>query len=192
MAGTAFRARDPIKVVDELEWLKNEQKAGTFSFYDDAFTYDQKRAITICEEIKKRRIGIPWDCQTRVDRISKEVLVKMREADCQLVSFGAESGCQKILDAVNKKTTIEQNEKAIKLAKDVGLSVAMSVVIGYPGETDRNPKTNLQLYQKSQTRLCLLMLGNSISWNCSSKYIRGIGMANFVRMGSLRHAGTSL
>jgi anaerobic magnesium-protoporphyrin IX monomethyl ester cyclase len=135
MVGKAFRARDPNLVVDELEWLKNVHDAGAFSFYDDAFTYDMQRAITICEEIKKRNIGVPWDCQTRVDRISKEILVKMRDADCQLVSFGAESGCQAILDSVNKKTTIEQNEKAVKLAKDVGLSVAMSVIIGYPGET---------------------------------------------------------
>jgi radical SAM superfamily enzyme YgiQ (UPF0313 family) len=158
MVGTEFRARDPIKVVDELEWLKNEQKAGTFSFYDDAFTYDQKRAIAICEEIKKRHIGIPWDCQTRVDRISKEVLVKMKEADCQLVSFGAESGCHKILDAVNKKTTIEQNEKAVKLAKSVGLSVAMSVVIGYPGETVDSLKQTFSFIKRAKPDYVYLCL----------------------------------
>jgi anaerobic magnesium-protoporphyrin IX monomethyl ester cyclase len=158
MAGTAFRARDPNKVVDELEWLKNEQKAGTFSFYDDAFTYDQTRAIKICEEIKKRHIGIPWDCQTRVDKISREVLVKMRDAGCQLVSFGAESGCQKILDAVNKKTTIEQNEKAVKLAKDVGLSVAMSVVIGYPGETAETLEQTFRFIKRAKPDYVYLCL----------------------------------
>ena len=150
MIGAAFRPRDPIKVADELEWLKNSQNAGTFSFYDDAFTYDPGRAVKICEEIKKRRIGIPWDCQTRVDRISREVLEKMKAADCQLVSFGAESGCQKILDAVNKKTTVEQNEKAIKLAKDVGLSVAMSVVIGYPGETPESLQQTLGFIRRAK------------------------------------------
>jgi radical SAM superfamily enzyme YgiQ (UPF0313 family) len=158
MIGAGFRARDPIKVADELEWLKNEQKAGTFSFYDDAFTYDQSRAIKICEEIKKRRIGIPWDCQTRVDRISREVLEKMKAADCQLVSFGAESGCQKILDAVNKRTTVEQNEKAIKLAKDVGLSVAMSVVIGYPGETPESLQQTLGFINRAKPDYVYLCL----------------------------------
>ena len=158
MVGTAFRARDPNKVVDELEWLKNEQKAGTFSFYDDAFTYDQRRAIKICDEIRKRRIGIPWDCQTRVDRISREVLVKMKEADCQLVSFGAESGCQKILDAVNKRTTVEQNEKAIKLAKEVGLSVAMSVVIGYPSETAESLQQTFSFIKRAKPDYVYLCL----------------------------------
>ncbi len=158
MVGAEFRARDPTKVADELEWLKNEHKAGTFSFYDDAFTYDQNRAIKICEEITKRKIGIPWDCQTRVDRISREVLVKMKEADCQLVSFGAESGCQKILDAVNKRTTIEQNEKAVKLARDVGLSVAMSVVIGYPGETAESLKQTFSFIKKAKPDYVYLCL----------------------------------
>ena len=158
MIGAGFRARDPIKVVDELEWLKNEQKAGTFSFYDDAFTYDQNRAVKICEEIKKRRIGIPWDCQTRVDRISREVLEKMKAADCQLVSFGAESGCQKILDAVNKRTTVAQNEAAIKLAKDVGLSVAMSVVIGYPGETAESLQQTLGFIKRAKPDYVYLCL----------------------------------
>ena len=184
MVGAAFRARDPNKVVDELEWLKNEQKAGTFSFYDDAFTYDQKRAIAICEEIKKRRIDIPWDCQTRVDKISKEVLVKMKDAGCQLVSFGAESGCQKILDAVNKRTTIEQNEKAVKLAKEVGLSVAMSVVIGYPGETAETLQQTFSFIKRAKPDYVYLCLATpypgtalrstleELGWSISSDWSR--------------------
>ena len=150
MVGKPFRARDPNLVVDELEWLRDVHRASAFSFYDDAFTYDKQRAIEICEEIKKRNIGVPWDCQTRVDRISEEILVKMRDADCQLVSFGAESGCQKILDSINKKTTIEQNERAVKMAKKVGLSVAMSVIIGYPGETPETLKQTFAFVRRTK------------------------------------------
>lgn len=151
MAGKMFRARDPYKVVDEFEWLVNTHGAGAVSFYDDAFTYDTQRAIKICEEIKKRKLDVPWDCQTRVDRISEEALIKMRDANCQLVSFGAEAGCQKILNAVNKKTTIEQNEKAIKMAKKVGgLSVAMSVIIGYPGETPETLKQTFNFIRRTK------------------------------------------
>jgi anaerobic magnesium-protoporphyrin IX monomethyl ester cyclase len=159
MAGKMFRARDPYSVVDEFEWIVNTHGAGAVSFYDDAFTYDKKRAIKICEEIKKRKIGVPWDCQTRVDRISEEVLVKMRDADCQLVSFGAEAGCQKILNAVNKRTTIEQNEKAVKMAKKVGgLSVAVSVIIGYPGETPETLKQTFNFIRRTKPDYVYLCL----------------------------------
>jgi anaerobic magnesium-protoporphyrin IX monomethyl ester cyclase len=158
MVGKMFRARSPNNVADELEWLRDVHGAGAFSFYDDAFTYDENRAIKICEEIKKRNIGVPWDCQTRVDKISKEILVKMRDADCQLVSFGAESGCQTILDSVKKRTTIEQNERAVKLAKEVGLSVAMSVIIGYPGETTDTLKQTFDFIRRTNPDYVYLCL----------------------------------
>ncbi|PVX26838.1 MAG: B12-binding domain-containing radical SAM protein, partial [Candidatus Bathyarchaeum sp.] len=118
--GRPFRARSPKNVVDELEWLRDEHGADAFSFYDDTFTLDKNRAVKICEDIKNRKLGIPWDCQTRVSTVSEEMLKIMRDANCQQVFFGVESGCQTILDAVHKGTSVEQNKKAIKLAKDAG------------------------------------------------------------------------
>jgi len=148
--GKGFRARSPKNVVDELEWLRDVHGADAFSFYDDTFTLDKKRALKICEEIKNREIGIPWDCQTRVSTVSKEMLAKMREANCQQVFFGVESGCQKILDAVNKGTTVEQNTAAIKLAKKAGLFVAVSVMVGYPGETRDMLEQTIDLLRKAE------------------------------------------
>lgn len=150
MFGKAFRARRPENIVDELEWLRDVHGADAFSFYDDTFTLDKKRALKICEEIRNREIGLPWDCQTRVSVVSEEILLKMREANCQQVFFGVESGCQKILDAVNKGTTVEQNEKAIRLAKDAGLFVSVSVMIGYPGETKEMLQETIDLIRKAE------------------------------------------
>jgi anaerobic magnesium-protoporphyrin IX monomethyl ester cyclase len=148
MAGKRFRARSPKNVVDELEWLRDTYGADAFTFQDETFTYDEKRVFEICEEIKKRKIGLPWNCQTRVDHVSKEVLAKMREAKCQLVSFGVESGSQKILDAMKKGTTVEQNERAVRWAKEVGLDVSISVVMGYPGETTDTLKLTMDFIRK--------------------------------------------
>lgn len=175
MAGKDFRARNPIKVVDELEWLKKEHNPGAFSFYDDAFTYDRERAVQICEEMIKRKINIPWDCQTRVDRISKEILVKMRAAGCQLVSFGAESGCQKILDSVNKKTTIELNEKAIKMAKEAGISAAMSIIIGYPGETKETLQQTYDFIRRTKPDYVYLCLATPYPGTAFSDYLEELG-----------------
>jgi len=148
--GKTFRARSPKNVVDELEWLRDVHGADAFTFYDDTFTLDKRRIFKICEEIKNREIGLPWDCQTRVDQVSKEILVKMREANCQQVFFGVESGSQKILDAVKKGTSIEQNEKAIRWAKDAGLFVAVSVIIGYPCETTDTLKQTIDFIRKTE------------------------------------------
>jgi anaerobic magnesium-protoporphyrin IX monomethyl ester cyclase len=149
MCGKRFRTRSPKKVVDELEWLRDVHGADVFAFYDDTFTFDIKRVYEICEEMKNRGFKLPWDCRTRVDRISKEVLSKMRDTNCQLIHFGVESGSQKMLSAMKKGTTVEQNERAIRWTKEVGISVAISVVVGYPGETADMLKQTFDFIRKT-------------------------------------------
>lgn len=150
MCGRRFRTRSPKNVVDEVEWLRDTHGADAFTFYDDTFTFDRKRALEICKEMKNRNVDLPWDCRTRVDQVSKEDLAKMRAANCQLIHFGVESGSQKMLDAMKKGTTVEQNERAIMWAKEVGISVAVSVVVGYPGETAHMLKQTLDFIRKTE------------------------------------------
>jgi anaerobic magnesium-protoporphyrin IX monomethyl ester cyclase len=148
--GKQYRVRSAKNIGDELELLKNKYHADSFTFYDDTLTLEKKRIFEICDEIKTRKIDIPWDCQTRVDQISEEVLAKMKSTNCQQVFFGVESGCQSILDAVKKRTTIEQNEKAIKMAKKAGLFVAISIIIGYPNETAEMRTQTLDFIRRSE------------------------------------------
>jgi anaerobic magnesium-protoporphyrin IX monomethyl ester cyclase len=150
MCGKRFRTRSPENVVNELEWLKSTYGADAFAFYDDTFTFDRKRAVEICEEMKKRNVDLPWDCRTRVDQVSKRVLAVMRDSNCLLVHFGVESGNQKMLDAMKKGTTVEQNAKAIRWAKEVGILVAISVVLGYPGETPEMLKQTLDFIRRTE------------------------------------------
>ena len=158
MFGKTYRMRSVKNVVDEIEGLRDKYGADAFTFYDDAFTYDMQRALRICEEIKKRKIELPWNCQSRVDNVSKETLVKMREAGCEMVYMGVESGCQEILDAVGKNTSIQQNEKAIKWARDAGMFVIISLVIGYPGETTDTLEQTFDLVRRlkpDEVHLCV-------------------------------------
>jgi anaerobic magnesium-protoporphyrin IX monomethyl ester cyclase len=74
----------------------------------------------------------------------------MREANCQLVSFGVESGSQKILNSMKKRTTVEQNERAIAWAKEAGISVTISVIIGYPGETMDTLEQTLDFIRRTE------------------------------------------
>ena len=74
----------------------------------------------------------------------------MKETNCQQVFFGVESGCQTILDAVNKRTTVEQNEKAIRMAKEAGLFVSISIIIGYPDETKDMLRQTLDFIRRAE------------------------------------------
>ncbi len=148
--GKQYRVRSPQNIGHELELLKREYDADSFTFYDDTLTLDKKRLYDICDEIKSRKLNIPWDCQTRVDQISEEMFAKMKATNCQQVFFGAESGCQSVLKAVNKRTTVEQNEAAIKMAKKAGLFVAISIIIGYPGETVEMRKETFDFLRRAE------------------------------------------
>ena len=132
--GRKVRMRSPESVVNEMIWLVEDLKADAITFYDDTFTFSRERVEKICEEIIARGLDVPWDCQTRADCISPELLRKMRKAGCQVITIGVESASQNTLKAIGKGTTPEQNKKAVEMIKKAGITVVTSVIIGYPGE----------------------------------------------------------
>ena len=135
MFGRRYRMRSPKNVVYELEFLNKKYGAQQFTFYDDTFTVDQSRVQKICEEIQNRKLKIEWDCETRVDMVTKDLLQKMRKAGCLAVWFGVEAGSQRIIDAMGKGITLEKTKKAFKWAKESGLMTIASVILGFPDET---------------------------------------------------------
>ena len=150
MSGRGSRKRSPKNVVDEMEWLKDELGADAYTFHDPSFTFDNKWVGEICDEIISRKIDLPWDCTTRVDYVSKSVLAKMKQANCQIVGFGMESNSQKVLNAMRKGTTTQQNESAVLLAKEVGLPFGLFFIIGYPGETVETLKESLDFIRRAE------------------------------------------
>lgn len=172
MCGHPFRGRSPSKVVDELEWLRDEFHAGAFAFYDDTFTFDLKRAHAICDEMQKRKVDLPWDCRTRVDRVNKELLAKLKATNCQLIHFGVESGSPEMLKLMRKGTTVELNAQAIKWAKEAGISVAVSLVIGYPTETPEMLQQTIDFLYKTKPDYVYM---------CEAVPYPGTELANFIQ-----------
>ena len=76
MFGRRYRIRSPKNVVDELEFLNKTYNATQFTFCDDAFTVDQPRTEELCKEIRSRGLKIKWNCGTRVDMITKELVAQ--------------------------------------------------------------------------------------------------------------------
>ena len=135
MFGRRYRMRNPKKVADEIQFLNERYGANHLTFYDDTFTVDQSRVEEICEEIQNRKLKIEWDCETRVDMITKDLLQKMKKAGCIAVWFGVESGCQNVINSMEKSFNVAQTRRAFKWANEVGLMTVASVILGFPGET---------------------------------------------------------
>jgi len=148
MFGRRFRMRNPKNVVDELEYLHNTYGATNFTFCDDAFTVDQARTEELCEEIKRRKLKIKWNCGTRIDMLTKELLIKMKEAGCISVWSGVESGAQQILDAMEKGIHVEQTIRVFGWLRELGLKTAPNVILGFPGETKQTAWKTIKFVEK--------------------------------------------
>ena len=148
MHGRKYRMRSPKNVVDELEMLFKTYGMTKFTFCDDAFTVDQARTEELCSEILKRGLNIQWNCGTRVDMITKELLMKMKEAGCISVWFGVESGTQQVLDAMKKGITPELTIKVMGWVRELGLKPVPNVILGFPGETKKSAWETIKFVEK--------------------------------------------
>lgn len=149
--GPSYRERSPENVIEELELLRDKYGVRDVKFFDDVFTLNKKRLYKICDLIKERSIDMPWACLTRVDLVDKETLIKMKKARCWQVLFGIESGDQRILDLVGKRTTVDKNRKAVELAHEAGLSVRADYLFGVPGDDIESMKKTLDFAIKLNT-----------------------------------------
>ena len=148
MFGRKYRMRSPQKVVDELEFLYRKYGEDQYTFYDDAFTVSQARTEEICNEILKRGLKIKWDCETRVDMVTKDLLQKMKDAGCIAVWFGVEAGSEQVIEAMGKGISIQQTLNAFKWANEVGLMTVASMILGFPGETRETAMESIKLLKR--------------------------------------------
>jgi anaerobic magnesium-protoporphyrin IX monomethyl ester cyclase len=136
MFGRGYRTRSPKNVVDEIEMLHKKYGESQFTFYDDAFTVNRQNVMQMCSELKARNLKVNWDCETRVDYVDQELLQTMKDSGCLAVWYGVESGSEKILGQMNKKTKKDQIRAAFKMTQKAGMMVIASAIIGFPGETE--------------------------------------------------------
>ena len=133
--------------VEELELL-TQKGINFFYISDDTFTLKKSLVIEVCQKILARNLDITWVAISRVDRIDEEVLYWMRKAGCIQISFGVESGSEKIRQKLNKKFTTEQIIKAFELTRCYGILPRAYFIYGSPGETRQTIQESVKLMQK--------------------------------------------
>jgi radical SAM superfamily enzyme YgiQ (UPF0313 family) len=117
---------------------------------DDNFVLTKERTLEICDAFSSRGYhrNLPWQVATRVDSVDAEILGAMADAGCYLVSFGIESGVGRLLDAVDKGARVEQAETAVRLAKEAGLVVRATFILGLPGETREDSEATIRFARR--------------------------------------------
>lgn len=133
--GKKFRSRSPANVVDEIEELLYKYKIRDIAFMDDTFMLNKRRANDIAQEIEDRNLDVSFVASSRVDMVDYNLLKKLKHSGMSTLYYGVESGSQRILNLMKKGITLKQAEDAVCSAKDAGLNVLTSFILGYPGET---------------------------------------------------------
>jgi radical SAM superfamily enzyme YgiQ (UPF0313 family) len=132
--GKTHRRRKPACVVDELEWVISRYHPDVLWMADDVFTIHKGWLSQYAAEMKRRSLKIPFECISRADRMSPDVVDILAELDCFRIWIGSESGSQKILDAMQRGVTVEQVRNAVRLSKSRGIQTGMFLMWGYEGE----------------------------------------------------------
>jgi len=139
--GRKWRSRDPIKVVDEIEYLVKEYGIREIHFEDDNISLSKTRMATICDEIVNRKLDISWATPNgiSVNSLDRDIIAKMKKSGCYRLFLAIESGNQFVLDNIVKKGLSLEKVKAVNsILKDFDIEVNGCFVIGLPGETKSN------------------------------------------------------
>lgn len=135
------RFRSPENVIGEIEMCVKELGYDVFVFTDDTFTLDKKRAENFCREIIKKKLKIRWICETRANLVDKQLLSMMKRSGCVEISFGVESGSERIRnEVIQKNITDKELFRAFAICHDIGMLTNAFIMAGFPTETKNELK----------------------------------------------------
>jgi radical SAM superfamily enzyme YgiQ (UPF0313 family) len=145
--GRKIRWRSAEKFVEEVELLFRKG-VSFFYFSDDTFTLDPKRVIEICKRIIEKNLKISWYAISRVDHVDEEMLYWMRRAGCIQISYGVESGSEKIRKVLGKPVKTGQIQRAFTLTTRYGILSRAYFIYGAPGETWETVQETIDLMEE--------------------------------------------
>jgi anaerobic magnesium-protoporphyrin IX monomethyl ester cyclase len=153
--GQKWRSRSPRHVVDEIEMLASRFPQTPFTFIDDQFIGPGEKGKTnvldTVSEIQKRGLSIQFIVSCRVDAIEEDLFASLKAAGLKRVFLGVESGTQQGLDRLNKKTSVEQNKRALKILDAIGLEYTIAFIFFDPYSTMKTVKGNLEFLSDIRT-----------------------------------------
>ncbi len=146
--GQRYTARSAEGVAEEIAWLKAAYAPQHLWVTDDIFGLKPGWIEAFAAGLVARDSVLPFKCLMRADNVSRDVVAALRTAGCRTVWIGAESGSQRILDAMEKGTRVEQIETAARLLHEAGIEVCFFLQFGYPGETFADIELTLDMVRR--------------------------------------------
>ena len=133
--GKGLRKRSIESVLKEIKQGIERYGIKDFFFWAETFVVDKDYVAALCSAIIEEGLSISWTSNSRVDTVDASLLSLMARAGCWMISYGIESGSQKVLDEAQKGTSIEQAFNAVRSTREAGIKTVGHFILGLPGET---------------------------------------------------------
>ena len=143
--GQRYNSRSPQNVVTEMKWLKEHFAPDHIWFADDILGLKPNWIEKFANLLHENDAAIPFKCLQRADLVNEKTAPALAKAGCKTVWLGAESGSQKILDAMDKGDKVEDIYRAADLLQANGIEVGFFLQFGYPGETWEDVQMTLKM-----------------------------------------------
>lgn len=143
-----IRFRSIPNVIDEIRILNEKYGVTFFAMNDELFLFSKKRLFEFKDALEQNDLKIKYECQARVDIFNDEIAQCLKDSGCMFVNFGMESADQKVLDLMNKHTTVKQNTDAAKIARKHNIAYGLNILWGNIGDTEQSLKNDVRLIKE--------------------------------------------
>ena len=140
-----YRLKSPKRIVEDIKYYHNKFGINSFWFSHDAFTVDKKLVYAICDELERNNLNIRWRCTSRIDCLTEELILKMKNAGLVEIELGIETGSPRMQKIINKNLNLKKAEQTISFLLNNGLRVGLFFMYGFPEETEDDLNQTLEL-----------------------------------------------
>jgi anaerobic magnesium-protoporphyrin IX monomethyl ester cyclase len=148
--GRSFRPRSPESVAEEMALIQRAHKPDQIRIVDDVMGIDRDWVRAWHDALLEKGAVIPFECLSRVDLMDEEMARLLKDIGCRRIHFGAESGSQAVLNAMNKGITVQQIDRAADLCRQLDIETYFYMMVGYPGETWADLKRSVHLLRRTR------------------------------------------
>jgi radical SAM superfamily enzyme YgiQ (UPF0313 family)/ubiquinone/menaquinone biosynthesis C-methylase UbiE len=152
--GRKVRHHSVDRIIQEINILVNDYDAQEINLEADTITLNKTFLTSLCDALIDSGLArkVTWTCESRVDTVTEEMLRKMKAAGCWQISYGVESGSQRLLDLIQKGITLEQIQDTFKFTKKIGISIRAFFMLGLPTETREESLKTISFARKLDAR----------------------------------------
>jgi radical SAM superfamily enzyme YgiQ (UPF0313 family) len=173
--GRKVRHHSVGRILEEIGILIDRYGAREINLEADTLTLNKSFLKSLCDGLVRSGLSkrIAWTCESRVDTVDEALLRRMKEAGCWQISYGVETGTQRLLDLIHKGITLGRIEQTFALTKRIGITIRAFYMLGLPTETREESLRTISFARRldaewSQFTLCTPFPGTEM-WELAVK-----------------------